>query len=77
MVHRPPKPMVDQGAQRVARLEFYRGKDDRHCGRGRASERPYHDHHRGLRHNLPPVGWLTSPRLRGSGIARRTTVELF
>jgi len=30
IVHRPPKPMVDQGAQRVAHLEFYRGRDDRH-----------------------------------------------
>ena len=30
LVHTPPKQMADQGAQRVPRLEFYRGKDDRH-----------------------------------------------
>lgn len=30
LVHSPPKQMADQGAQRVPRLEFYRGKDNRH-----------------------------------------------
>ena len=30
IVHSPLKHMADQGAQRVARLEFYRGRDDRH-----------------------------------------------